>query len=149
VRTRQVSARSPLHGGARKLDLLLSVGADPNQRVTGKADWPPLAVAIRNRDAQSASVLLAHGADPNARWCSPVVYPFDTKPQSTPSGCDSAHGRTALMWAALSDDVDMIEVLLESGGDKTLRDWENRTARDHAVLSNRRDVVAALDEPKR
>ena len=47
------------------LGLLLSFGADPQQR--GINDWTPLHCAVVKRDLKALALFLAHGADPNAR----------------------------------------------------------------------------------
>ncbi len=48
------------------LELLLSVGADPNQR--GFNDYTPLHYAVTQvRDPKAVALLLEHGADPKAR----------------------------------------------------------------------------------
>ncbi len=47
------------------LQLLLSFGADPNQR--GVNDCTPLHYAAAADDERSVEILLMHGADPNAR----------------------------------------------------------------------------------
>jgi ankyrin repeat protein len=48
------------------LELLLTFGADPNQR--GISDYTPLHCAVTQaRDPKAVALLLEHGADPNAR----------------------------------------------------------------------------------
>jgi hypothetical protein len=137
--------REPMDPRAARTELLLSVGANPNQGISSDADWPPLAVAVSAGDWQSTRVLLAHGADPNARWCTPVSIPFDGEFSKPPSGCTAARGTTPLMAAATAGHDAVVRVLLQSGADQTLRDWQNKTARDHAVEKEHGFVIAALD----
>jgi ankyrin repeat protein len=139
--TRRTVARgaSQLHVGARRLDLLLSVGANPNERVRGMWDWTPLAFAVNAHDPQSAQVLLSYGADPNERWCAtPVVSPtFE---------CIQMHALTPLMWAAQLGDIETIRVLLRGGANPALLDWRNRRATDFAPPEYRSAVLEALAE---
>jgi ankyrin repeat protein len=130
-------ASAPLHERAQRAALLLSVGADPNQRFSKELDWTVLALSISRRDLQSTSVLLKSGADPNGRWCSPVAIPFNMAVSKAHPDCTRQRGITPLMSATMLGDVDMIRLLVESGADPTLRDWQNRTARDYAVENKR------------
>jgi len=57
-------------------------------------DWP----GHRPRGAEAVAVLVAAGADANAR-------------------CAGAHTETPLHWAASSDDVDVLDALLDAGAD--------------------------------
>ena len=134
---RKTAARPTLW--TRRLDLLLSIGADPNERLSGNWDWTPLAFAINAHDAQSVEVLLSYGADPNRRWCAPESI-------SPGFGCNPDHAPTPLMWAAQQGDVDTIRVLLRAGANPNLRDSENRTAIDFAPPAYRRAVLEALAE---
>jgi uncharacterized protein len=61
------------------------------------ATTPPLHRAVLERDAPTVQALLERGADPNVR--------------------ETAHGQTALMFAASSNRVSVIEVLLAHGAD--------------------------------
>jgi ankyrin repeat protein len=134
---RPLAAPVELDLWARRLDLLLSVGADPNERVSGLWDWTPLAFAINARHAPSVQLLLSYGADPNTRWCTPRAV--------TPAfACNSARGLTPLMWAAQHGDLDTIRVLLHGGARPEARDDHNRNAVDYAPAASRRAVLDVL-----
>jgi ankyrin repeat protein len=129
-----------------RAELLLSLGANPNDRLSGEADWTTLAIAATNGDEQAARVLLAHGANPNARWCVAVMVPFETVSISpAPTGCVAERGTTPLIVAAQYGHDKVVRELLQSGADPTLRDWQNKTARDYAVELKRGFVLLALD----
>jgi len=130
---------------ARRIELLLGIGADPNQRMSGAVDWTPLALAIASRDPEVVEVLLAGGADPNARWCSVVSIPF-VGSQPAP-GCHKERGTTPLMWAASLRDDETMRVLVKHGADPTLRDWEDRTALDYA-RDHPGEAVSAVTIPR-
>lgn len=89
---------------------LLADGADPNEpgspdpSLEGISELLPLAVAVGNGDAPMVEVLLEAGADPNAG-----VPPGGTTAEFTGSGM------TPLDGAALSDDVEIVRLLVAAG----------------------------------
>lgn len=127
---------------AGRVKALLRIGADPNQRLSGVVDWTPLALAVTVRDVEVAEVLLKKGSDPNARWCSPVTW--DREALDAATGCQRQRGLTPLMWAAYLGAEDLIRVLLRYGADPSLRDWQNKTALDHALPESRQGIALAL-----
>jgi ankyrin repeat protein len=126
---------------------VLGVGADPNERVSPGNDWTPLKVAVDVWDADIADMLLAGGADPNARWCTAAVS--DRRGPGTIyrmiEGCASTTGMTALMQAASFGRDEVVSVLLKHGANPSLRDWQSRTAADHARSGGHVDIAATLE----
>ena len=113
---------------------LLEAGADPSARWSQSGDHFPLQEVLDpggwpvTEPGETVRLLLKHGADPNAKWC-----PFESR--STvwgDSGCMSAKGMTALMFAALSGRADIVEPLLQAGGDASPRNWMGASALDYA-----------------
>jgi len=129
-----------------RLNTLLRIGADPNQRLTiDGVDWTPLALALSSSNHRGAAVLLRNGARVNDRWCSRVAYAdFKTVIGSDPA-CGISNGTTPLMFAAARNDRPSVVLLLQFKADRSLRDWTGRTARDHATTS---DIGELLTEAR-
>lgn len=72
-----------------------------------KDSYTPLLYAAQKGKYESLQVLINAGADINFQC--------------------TADGMTALHWACLNSDVEMVEVLLENGADPTLKDGYGRT----------------------
>jgi ankyrin repeat protein len=126
-----------------RVRLILSLGADPNERMTWGVDWTPLALALA-QERSAVESLLRHGADPDARWCT-VAPELRQGPWQKQAGCDPTSGTTPLMFAASMGNDAMVTLLLKYKADPTLRDWNGRTALDHARLAGRATVVGALE----
>ncbi len=101
---------TPLHeaatvGNAQMLELMLEAGGNANA-VYGEGETV-LMTAARAGDAASVRALLAHGGDPEAT--------------------ENWHGQTALMWAAIENHADVVQLLIEAGADvnraSTKHDW--------------------------
>jgi ankyrin repeat protein len=101
---------TPLHEAAiarnaQMLELLLDAGGDAN--ATFGEGETVLMTAARAGDLQSVRALLAHGALPDAT--------------------ENWHGQTALMWAAIENHADVVELLLDAGAEvdraSTKHDW--------------------------
>ena len=96
IKGRAPGRRPRVMGSARSV--LLSLGADPRQRVrAGDIDWTPLAVAVAIRAIDLVDLLVMHGANVNARW-PPVDLSRDAHPVQ--SGCARGTGTAPLMLAA-------------------------------------------------
>ncbi|HXA51200.1 MAG TPA: ankyrin repeat domain-containing protein [Candidatus Acidoferrum sp.] len=112
---------------SRQTDLvqfLLDSGADVNSRGPGEG-LTPLASAVNNGAFENARLLLRKGANADARDHS---------------------GRTALWYAAVSENSGLITLLLEHGADVNARDNAGRTALMHAAdLCFTWDIRALLD----
>src|SRR5438067_12147094 len=94
--------------GAERTRALLALGTDSNERLhVGSIDWTPLALAVAVRGADLVEMLVNYGADVNARWCMPVYFGRDAVP-SAPAGCTKETGMTALMFAAMRGDQEIV-----------------------------------------
>ncbi len=91
-------------------NLLLAVGLLSGSIVTSNAmaPRPALIQAVWDRDAAKIQALLDAGVDINER--------------------DDYNGRTALMTAARTGNLEIMDILLSHGADATLHDNENQTA---------------------
>jgi ankyrin repeat protein len=124
-----------------RVDALLDLGADPNQRVSDTGQWPPLALAIRAENLPAVVSLLGRGADPNARWCMPVPEYWKHGPLVVPAGCDIHTGTTPLMFAAELNAIEIVKVLISTGARPDLRDWRGRTALDYPPPATREGIA--------
>jgi ankyrin repeat protein len=129
-----------------RVAILLNIGADPNQRLTGDwVDWTPLSIALFKHDRSLVKLLLERGADPNARWCVEIRswWPPPSTQRAAPE-CNATNGTSPAMRAATSGDVELLTLLLQHGADPTLRDWTGRSALDYARESDHQRAVEAL-----
>lgn len=101
---------TPLHeaatvGNAAMLTAMLDAGGDANAAF-GEGETV-LMTAARAGDAASVKTLLAHGGLPDAT--------------------ENWHGQTALMWAAIENHAEVVQLLLDAGADvnraSTKHDW--------------------------
>lgn len=113
---------------------LLESGANPNLRWGQSGDHFPLQEALDTGGTHQLDprvlvpLLLKYGADPNARWC-----PFESRGENGfGPACTSARATTALHFAAMYDNVELVAQLLAAGADPTPRDWANASALDFA-----------------
>jgi uncharacterized protein len=124
--------------------VILGIGADPNERASTSIDWTPLKLAVDVWDPDIAEMLLARGADLNARWCTTTVS--DRRGTGSVyrriAGCEFSTGMTALMHAASFGRAEVVSTLMKLGADTALRDWQNRTAADHAKSAGYPDLAA-------
>ena len=123
---------TPLHqaatyGSVEAADRLLAAGADPDARdVDGET--PLHRAAFNLRDSPSGSDMVKHliegGADPDL--------------------ADSQRGRTPLNLAAVMDNQDAIEPLLEAGANTHIQDHEGHTALMQAAAYGSTESVERL-----
>ena len=101
---------TPLHeaatvGNAAMLEALLDAGGDANAAF-GEGETV-LMTAARAGDVASVKTLLAHGGKPDAT--------------------ENWHGQTALMWAAIENHADIVQLLIDAGAEidraSTKHDW--------------------------
>ena len=88
---------------------LLKAGADPN--LAPRTGGTPLMVAARMGNVEAVKLLLSHGAN------------VDVK--------EGAEGQTALMWAVVKQQTEVVRTLIESGADLHAR---TATVRRHVLL---------------
>ncbi|HEX8638571.1 MAG TPA: ankyrin repeat domain-containing protein, partial [Pyrinomonadaceae bacterium] len=87
----------------------------------------PLAGAAFKGDTYMARLLIEHGADVNAR---------------------SPDGKTALMFAAMFDRAEFIDLLLAHGADASLRSDDGVTALGLAQAMGAHAAAACLSQPE-
>ncbi|HEY3519102.1 MAG TPA: ankyrin repeat domain-containing protein, partial [Gammaproteobacteria bacterium] len=101
---------TPLHeaatvGNAAMLEALLDAGGDANAAF-GEGETV-LMTAARAGDVASVKALLAHGGQPDTT--------------------EAWHGQTALMWAAIENHADVVQLLIDAGAKvdraSTKHDW--------------------------
>ena len=116
-------------GHEQAVRLLLRHGARVDAASSNAMHVMPLHSAAAAHSVPIARLLLEHGAPVNARQ----------------GGGDS--GFTPLMEAAFNGQVDMVEILVDHGADRHLRDEEGRTAADHARARGHDSLAERLGSP--
>lgn len=91
-----------VNGSAAVIDRLLKAGADANSAMPGSET--ALMTASRGGTPETVRTLVAHGANVNAK--------------------EKVRGQTALMWAAIENNVPVIQELLKAGADIKVRAHE-------------------------
>jgi len=120
--------------GANRVRIVLSLGADPNERAgDGRT---PLWIALSTSPWLVKS-LLEHGADVNQRSCG------ELNGTQTDPACTNENGMTPLMGAAGSGSTDLVALLLEFKADRSLTDWKGRSALHYAKWRNVWDLLKA------
>ena len=57
---------------------------------------------------------------------------------------ETYYGRTALMYAARNSTPEMVQLLLDYGADKSIKDDDGMTAYDYAVKKEKHDIANLL-----
>jgi ankyrin repeat protein len=112
-----------VRGHVNAITPLIAAGADPNAR--DKSGFTPLIMAAAFNNANAIDVLIASGANN--------------------LNAPDKSGYTPLTIAAVSGHVNAITPLIAAGADPNTKDGNNWTARDIAILRNRRNVLEYLD----
>lgn len=137
------SSASPLHWAAHNNDLpavkrLLSEGADPN--LANRFGFTPLHEAAIVRNGAMLELLLEAGGDANATFgegetvLMTAARAGDAESVRTllahgglPDATENWHGQTALMWAAIENHADVVQLLIDAGAEvdraSTKHDW--------------------------
>ena len=117
-----------------RAELLLSLGANPNNCFSGEADWTTLAIPATNGDERAARYCwrMEQTRMPAGAWPSWSRSKPGKSPQRPPVSV-AEHGTTPLIVAAIMAMTRWSGSFSESGADPTLRDWRNGRARDYAV----------------
>jgi hypothetical protein len=126
------------------INVLLDIGANPNERVSTVGNWPPIALAVGQKSTGAIAALVGRGADPNLRWCVPVPLLGQRWEGVSPPGCAMATGTTPLMLAAALGSEDAASLLMQAGARVDLRDWQGRTALDYAPAWARAHMAKTL-----
>ena len=123
-------------GDAETVNALLDATADPNARDCRKG-WTPLIHAIHKHQRDAARALVMRGADVNARAGDCGQHLVES-------------GMTALMYAAMYDDPELVKLLLERGADPRA-EYDGANALTHAVggaaLGKLSDIDRAAASP--
>lgn len=120
--------KAALNGHRDAVQRLLAAGADVDAK--DKGGYTGLMLAASNNHADSVAMLLDRGAMIDAQ--------------------ELTQGFTALTWAAQRGHRKTVELLLARGADKTLPDFEGKTAADRAAEQGHAALEALLsDGPSR
>jgi len=109
--------------------LLLERGARVDTPSSNGMKVMPLHSAAASRSVPIARLLLDRGAPVNARQG------------------DGEHGFTPLMEAAYNGQLEMVDLLVTRGADRSLRDRDGNRAADHARARSHAALAERLDGP--
>ena len=112
----------------RRVEALLAQGVDVNEVSSGST---ALAAAVDCEQYDIAKLLLKHGADVNGRT------------GGNPHG--QTHGWTPLFYAVRRGRADLVELLLNGGASKCLRDTRGRLPIELAREMESADMMKLLD----
>jgi len=154
----QMFRKATKKGDLETIEMLLSLGFDPNTPVDGHG-YKPLWYAISSGNAEVVELLLAAHADPNAK---PSNDPFSATPLRLALQNDNLRmaedlvmsgaqvdargndGRTALYDEVRDRQLDAIRLLIQARADVNIRDNKGVSPLDYAVASSTEDTIALL-----
>lgn len=126
------------HHDSKRVEALLSTGADPNAALSQPPEWTPLGAAIEELEfggsVDVVRLLVAHGADVNAPYVGTKLAPLHA--------------------AMFSENIEVIELILDAGANPNALSDEDRSplrfaverdALDMAALFLRHGAVATID----
>jgi len=124
----------------KSLEALLAAGANINQR--GHNEITPVLFAVMNNDMRLLSIILKHKPDLNLFGRFPFAFHgFPDIPSE-----ERYRDRTPLMFAAESGNKQMVEVLLQAGADRFIKDRHGKTALDLAASAKRDEIIAVFQK---
>jgi ankyrin repeat protein len=142
-------------GDVSALDALLKRDANADYR--DSCDWTPLMKAALNGHSDAMQRLLAAGADVDAKdkggYTGLMLAASNNHADSVAMLLDRGamidaqeltQGFTALTWAAQCGHRETVELLIARGADKTLPDFEGKTAAERAAEQGHADLQALL-----
>jgi ankyrin repeat protein len=148
VNAKDPRGRTPLHwaSSAEIAQLLLDNKADVNAK--DNAGLTPLSTSIQSDNGDVSNVLLAHGATLDIFTASALGKKDDV---ARFLGQDPAlvnartpDGRTALYWAALTGQIEVVKLLIANKADVHARDKLNEMPLHAAVSNGHKEVVDLL-----
>lgn len=117
-------------GSFEIVKVLLDAGADPN--IADDTNYTPLMNAVSGEHEDIVKILLKFNADTNVQS------------GENPEEDDWEAGRTALMDAALSGNLNIANLLLKNGADPKLRSKKGRSVLHSAVFSANIEMVSLM-----
>jgi ankyrin repeat protein len=117
-------------GSFEIVKVLLDAGADPN--IADDTNYTPLMNAVSGEHEDIVKILLKFNADTNVQS------------GENPEDDDWEAGRTALMDAALSGNLNIANLLLKNGADPKLRSKKGRSVLHSAVFSANLEMVSLM-----
>ncbi|NKN33679.1 ankyrin repeat domain-containing protein [Marichromatium bheemlicum] len=114
--------KAALNGHTAVVERLLAAGATIDAE--DKGGYTAMMLAASNNHADIVDLLLQHGAM------------IDHQEQT--------RGWTALIWATNQGRTAAVETLLQHGADRTLKDFEGKTAADWARINDKPEILALL-----
>ncbi len=144
-------------GDVSALDALLKRDANADYR--DSCDWTPLMKAALNGHTDTVQRLLAAGADVDAKdkggYTGLMLAASNNHADSVAMLLDRGamidaqeltQGFTALIWAAQRGHRETVDLLLGRGADKTLPDFEGKTAADRAAEQGHKALRPLLSD---
>lgn len=143
-------------GGDPMVSLLLAHGAEVNYQSIAN-DWTPLMIAVAEKHASTAALLIQAGANVNltnekgrtalmfaAFYGSVPITEMLLRNGANPNVIpNDKEGKTALMAAASKGYTEVVELLLKYNADPNLRNRKNKTALSYAEGDTKQLLTAA------
>lgn len=115
--------KAALNGHLETTRQLIEAGADLN--LTDKGGYSALMLAASNNHAEVVNLLLKAGADPNQ--------------------VEMTEGFSALIWAVKLGHIETVNRLLASTADRSIRDFDGKSALDWALEEKRGELITLLN----
>ena len=140
----------------KQLEKLVADNQDVN--AVNERGYTPLILAIYNNSADATKLLLSKGANPNAQDKSGnnalMGAAFRGYPEMAKILIDNKadvnqvnySGASSLIFAVTFGQNDIAKQLISAGADLTIKDNSGKTAKDHAILQENKEMIVLLSK---
>ncbi|SFM58666.1 hypothetical protein SAMN05421738_10119 [Algoriella xinjiangensis] len=137
-----------------EIEQLIADGNDVNE--ANERGFTPLILAVYNNNKEAAKVLLAKGANPQDKSGNTALMGASFRGFSeiatllienkTDINQINFSGASALIFAATFGQNEIAKQLITNGADLTLSDSRGKTAKDHAIMQDNKEMISLLSQ---